>query len=702
MDTDAWGKAGDSLWGSAWEAFVGATADIVFLKDKNLVYVSASQAFADMVGCDSPRDLVGKSDFDIFADQELARRYTQDDRQLMESGQAREAYIEPIPAHNGAPRYASTQKSLLRNAQGEIVGLLGISRDVTAEYAAKRAYEGEMKLLSQGAADILAVALVDVTLWQLLYLRCQREDDPLIRGEGSVGELWQVLSRAPEAARFYGKLDQQTIWELFSSGRQTLSKEYRRLISGDQFCWVRDELRLIIEPVSGHLELVLTVRDIEERRREQAALRRAAERDAMTGLYHNRAVMKECRRYLTQEGSAGRHALFIIDLDNFKAINDTFGHKMGDEVILSTANALRQVFRGSDTLGRIGGDEFLVLMKNVEKEDNVRLKGQYLVESLQYACRQDDQVVELSGSVGIAIYQGDGQSLDSLYALADAALYRAKDRGKNLYLIAGEEEEVRPWGEEFPLSQHSCAVRLQMLLENMDGCVLVCQVEEEITFIYASPNSAQRMGWDPTWRSLEMDDTFAPILPQDQEALRQAIFRAAREETGLDVTFRILSPEGACRWWRMRGNRLPDQEAQELILVVTDVTNMIETEEALRFAQLRYRTAVEQSDVMLWEVDLRQKTLCYAGDMAQRLGLAGKVFHGLPDGFLAAGVLRPQSEGEFRRAIQNLFAGNDREEYTMAAVDPQGRSLTLKGHFRLLRDESGTPYCAVGIMRPIL
>ena len=691
-----------NMMGFAWESFVRDTADIVFLKNSELIYINASQGFSDMVGLPSPQDVVGKTDFEIFADQDLALRYTQDDKRLMEEGGGSEPYIEPIPAKNGIPRYASTQKTLIRDESGSVIGLIGISRDVTYEYESKRVYQREMRGLLTFGEGTFAIALVDVTAWHLRFLQCRDPSDPLsMVGDGGLERFLELSAQlAPEVSRFYQALDQQTAWELFNSGRQTVVREYRRRHADDTYRWMRDEVRFIIEPVSGHLEAVITLQDIEGKKQEQTALQRAAERDAMTGLFHNRAAMRQIKRFLEQEGAGGNHALFIIDLDNFKSINDTFGHRMGDEVILDTAHAIQRVFRESDIVGRIGGDEYIVLMKNVGRLDNVRQKGEALVQALQYTCRDDVNMVELTGSVGISLYHGDGQTSDDLYEKADAALYRAKSMGKNSYLIAGE---AQPAQESAITAEHGSAMHLQFLLENMDGCVLVCRVDQEISFTYASPNTAQRMGWDPTWTSLEMENSFSAILPQDQEPLRCAIIRAAQEEEVLDCTFRILSQEGEPRWWRMRGNRLPPREGAgcEMILVATDVTCLKEREEALQFSKLRYRTAVEQSDLMLWEVDLKKGTLRYTGELARRLGIEGRVYRDLPTSFLQTGILQPQSEAVFCRAMKNLFAGNDREEYAMEAVDRKGRILPLKGHFRLLKNEEGAPYCAVGVIRPI-
>ena len=105
-------------------------------------------------------------------------------------------------------------------------------------------------------------------------------------------------------------------------------------------------------------------------------------------------------------------------------------------MIKRTAELLRGHFRGTDIVGRIGGNEFLVLMKSIESETAVRSKADEVAQALQFSCSEGASTVNLSSSIGISLYNADGQTLESLYAEADAALYRAKGAGKRRYKIA--------------------------------------------------------------------------------------------------------------------------------------------------------------------------------------------------------------------------------------------------------------------------
>ena len=114
----------------AFRTMIENTQDMVFVKDVNLVYVAASMPFVKMVGKECVEDIVGKTDFEIFEDQSLARRYVSDDRKLLASKNDLVDYIEPITDEDGQARYGTTSKHILKDDEGNQVGIFGITRDI--------------------------------------------------------------------------------------------------------------------------------------------------------------------------------------------------------------------------------------------------------------------------------------------------------------------------------------------------------------------------------------------------------------------------------------------------------------------------------------------------------------------------------------------------------------------------------------------
>nr|WP_245204170.1 GGDEF domain-containing protein [Ammoniphilus resinae] len=155
--------------------------------------------------------------------------------------------------------------------------------------------------------------------------------------------------------------------------------------------------------------------------------------DSLTGL-KNRAAFDELLASILQENK-GNTALLLIDLDNFKLVNDRLGHKTGDELLKAVAYRMKSIVRKEDILFRWGGDEFAIVMPITSKAEAEQVaKG--IIENLQDLCTQRDLQFDgekISVSMGIAIAPVDGVDPESFHRHADQALYRSKEKGKNQY-----------------------------------------------------------------------------------------------------------------------------------------------------------------------------------------------------------------------------------------------------------------------------
>lgn len=166
-------------------------------------------------------------------------------------------------------------------------------------------------------------------------------------------------------------------------------------------------------------------------------IRERAEKDALTGLYNRGAVRQYINRLLAADSPtrSGISALLMIDLDNFKTINDTYGHIFGDEVLTRTAAKIRKLFRSNDIIGRIGGDEFMVFIDSIPDIELIQTRCQQLIDAICTSFFDEDSPISISASVGVALVPEHGNTLSELYHKADQALYNAKKLGKNRYCI---------------------------------------------------------------------------------------------------------------------------------------------------------------------------------------------------------------------------------------------------------------------------
>ncbi len=164
-------------------------------------------------------------------------------------------------------------------------------------------------------------------------------------------------------------------------------------------------------------------------------LKLKAENDLLTGLYNKVTSELVIADYIENEGKVGRHALFIIDIDDFKEINDELGHIVGDKALTEVANGIDHCLRTTDIKGRIGGDEFIVLLKNIISDEDLKQKAADICNVPKTIQLKEGSSWKLSCSVGAAIYPDHSGNFTDLFQKADKAMYYSKDRGKGTYYI---------------------------------------------------------------------------------------------------------------------------------------------------------------------------------------------------------------------------------------------------------------------------
>lgn len=155
--------------------------------------------------------------------------------------------------------------------------------------------------------------------------------------------------------------------------------------------------------------------------------------DPLTQLYNKTAAQSMIEDFLYIRGSKG--AFFIIDIDDFKSINDKLGHHFGDAVLVDIAEKIRHHFRDSDIIGRIGGDEFVIFIKNLSDVSIVEEKAKQISFAFRCTFTGENNKYKVSGSIGVALFPAHGSSYDEIYKNADCALYESKHKGKDCYTI---------------------------------------------------------------------------------------------------------------------------------------------------------------------------------------------------------------------------------------------------------------------------
>ncbi len=226
------------------------------------------------------------------------------------------------------------------------------------------------------------------------------------------------------------------------SGKPTAFAVMRIPTAEGRYIWCRVQATRISKPDTP-LRLVGKIVDIDEEVRRRAELERRTQRDSLTDLLNKTAFREKICAAMPVKPQHGKtDALLFLDLDNFKLINDTFGHVKGDAALLAASEALKRVFRNADAVGRFGGDEFCVFVRDITREA-LEERAAALLSELHTFVEQDDQRVEITTSIGIYLFDGTESSYDVALHRADNAQYQAKQAGKNCYRFY--DEIPAPW-----------------------------------------------------------------------------------------------------------------------------------------------------------------------------------------------------------------------------------------------------------------
>lgn len=225
-----------------------------------------------------------------------------------------------------------------------------------------------------------------------------------------------------------------------SRGNPTTHAVLRIPTSQGRYLWCRVQATRISK-LNAPLRLVGKIVDIDEEVRRREELERRTRADSLTGLLNKAAFRDKIRASMPAKPTQDKtDALLFLDLDNFKLINDTFGHVTGDNALLEASETLKRIFRNADAVGRFGGDEFCVFVKGITLVA-LRERAEALVSGLRRRIEEGGQTVEITTSIGIYMFDGTESSYEVALQRADSAQYMAKQAGKNCFRFYDAEAE---------------------------------------------------------------------------------------------------------------------------------------------------------------------------------------------------------------------------------------------------------------------
>lgn len=220
--------------------------------------------------------------------------------------------------------------------------------------------------------------------------------------------------------------------ELLRDSKDSVKEDISLDIDGRMFYYYV-KISNVTEDQEGECFAVGTMEDVTEERQNEIFLRSQIGKDPLTKTM-NRAAAVEAINEILQNGKFANCAFYMMDLDNFKSVNDILGHTIGDEVLIRAAEIISRHVRPKDIVCRLGGDEFVVFLVDIPKTAVAR-NVESLIRKLNLTFEKEGKKVTISASVGIALAPQNGKDFKMLYENADSALYQAKSRGKNGYAV---------------------------------------------------------------------------------------------------------------------------------------------------------------------------------------------------------------------------------------------------------------------------
>lgn len=331
-------------------------------------------------------------------------------------------------------------------ADGRIAGYVSVRYDITARKAAearlieeyRKRQDAELLLRDIIEAVPNGLAAYEENGRLILFNSAFQECYPLASAaifEGTTFE--NILRTSAQNGQFALAVDTPVAREAFIAVRlqnhENPGRQFVQHLSDGRWLQVEEQISR-----TGHLVSVRT--DISQLKEAEQQIKRQAEHDALTGLYNRRVVLDRLNRALTptrSERSGG--ALVVIDLDGFKAINDTQGHDAGDALLVAVAARLKHAVRKTDVVARLGGDEFAVILNNLNTDRDAARIAEKLLQALHQPMKIAKRPVIPSASLGVALFPRDGRTPHELMKNADLALYQAKAKGRSTYVLCSPE-----------------------------------------------------------------------------------------------------------------------------------------------------------------------------------------------------------------------------------------------------------------------
>jgi len=398
----------------------------VYIKDKDLKYTYANHELCHVLGTDRI-NLIGKDDYDLF-EPETAVGFRTTDQEVFENHQRVERMETSIEPDTREKRYYWTVKMPMRDEGGTVHSLLGISTDLTEQKKLEKALRKSETQLSTILDNIKAHVYIKDMNFVYSYVNADMCDYLKKSKEDVIGKSDTEIFGA-ETSKTFHQSDQQVFDYVESCSCIEMSNPTPE--AEDNYFW-SVKVPLINDLGNPYAILGIST-DVTEQKRLEKELREMASTDVLTGIHNRRHFLEMCDVEI-QRAQRYDHdlSMIMLDIDWFKDINDTYGHAVGDEAIKLMTVLCQQMLRTTDVLGRIGGEEFAILLPETELEAALLIAERIRKNAEEFTFDTGtSDIGRFTASFGITALHAGDEVPDDLLKRCDIALYEAKASGRN-------------------------------------------------------------------------------------------------------------------------------------------------------------------------------------------------------------------------------------------------------------------------------
>lgn len=407
-----------------YRQLVEHVSDWIWEVDENGVYTYASPQIKDILGF-SPNEVIGKTPFDLMSADEAKRVKPIFDKLLSKNLPIKS--LENLNIHrDGREVILETSGSPIINKEGKCIGYRGVDRDITARKIAERRNQQLLDIID-ASPDFIATADIN---GDTKYINPAGRRMLGLRG-------YERISIAAAHLQPY----QDTILHIGipTAIQQGVWKGETMILSQDGIEIPVSQIIVAHKSETGDVQFLSTIaRDITERKELEKIIDRQANYDTLTDLPNRRFFQNKLSSIFEAAVPGQKVAILFIDLDNFKNINDTYGHRIGDQLLQLTAIRLSDCVRKHDFICRFGGDEFIILLESIKDVAEIEHVAKRIIQEFHQPFLIDGLTIEATGSIGISIYPNHGQDEETLVKKADQAMYKIKRQGKDNYQVNKE------------------------------------------------------------------------------------------------------------------------------------------------------------------------------------------------------------------------------------------------------------------------